>query len=613
VTAVSRALACLALLWGGAAALDPATWPTGLETLRLLGSLVLLPAAMRLPSRAARVACGLAWGLLLVGTRTPLRPEDVAADFRTFYAGAQALFGEGRSPYTVYGVTAFPFPTFPLVWALSLGGRLDAAAAYAAFTLLQLALLGLLVALARRLQPGAGADPEVVVLQGALLVQPPVLAGLAWGNSGALGGACVSLALWAWLARPGRASRHAAAAALACAWMVKPQLLMSVLFFLVSAGRELRRPAAARSRAAAIGRLLIPWSAAALALSLLLTMPAPLRTHADFVDAARRWHTDVAASHANNLAPAARLASAAQRLLDVPVARSLPPLGGAVAVCVLLANLRSLAAGRRDALSAILPWLLSSLLWSPLIWDWYLTLVLAAPLVLVHGAAAGDRSRPAAALLPLWAGIACCTTASASLFPAGLLLLYGHALRARTRPFPFPFARSSGKGGNPPEGGGWRSPESRAARQRGACRARRGGTPMLWLPAVLRRWLAGAGRTRLATRTAGQGDMPIRDLLRVAIAEKEQVFAFRKGRLLAFCPHALASGPNGPYVLAFLVAMDAELLDLPTPRRWTWIPLAELGTVMRRPGEWFSGPPESRPVLRSLTIEVEALPEVHAA
>ncbi len=129
----------------------------------------------------------------------------------------------------------------------------------------------------------------------------------------------------------------------------------------------------------------------------------------------------------------------------------------------------------------------------------------------------------------------------------------------------------------------------------------------MWFAGLLRQWFR-PERARVAVRTPAEGDAPIRDLLRTAILQREQVVAFRNGRPVTFCPHALASGPNGLYVLAFMIAGEGHVLDdgFASPKRWRWIALAELGTVMRRPGDWFSAPPDSRPLLRSVSILVEA-------
>ncbi len=129
----------------------------------------------------------------------------------------------------------------------------------------------------------------------------------------------------------------------------------------------------------------------------------------------------------------------------------------------------------------------------------------------------------------------------------------------------------------------------------------------MWFSGLLRRWFR-PERAPVAIRTPAEGDIPIRDLLRTAILQREQVVAFRNGGPVTFCPHVLASGPNGLYVLVFMIAGEAQIQDegFSSPKRWRWIALAELGTAMRQPGTWFSGPPDSRPLLRSVSILVEA-------
>jgi len=421
----------IAVAIGLLALLDSGNWPIRGEVIRVAASLVLVGGALCLRRRGARPLLAGAWLGLLAGAGMPVPPAQVGADFETFYRGAQALFGAGSSPYTAAGATAFPFPTFPLVHVLSLAGRLSITQAHLVFAAVSVGLLGLAFWLLLRLleRPAAGsrAEPARLLLQAGLMVQPPVLAGLAWGNSGPLAGAAVAAGLWWWLHDGTRASCHAAAAA-----MVKPQLLMAALFFLACAARESLRPPERRSRAAAIGRLILPWGAALLLASLPVLAPASLAAYQDFFEVARRWHAEVAATHANNLALATLLAELAGRAWGIPVATGAPRIAALLGLLVLAANLRSLRRREADALPAFLPWLLSSLLWTSLVWDWYLTLVLAAPLAMVGlpPSAAPPRPREAVTLV---AGIACCTTASVTFFPAGLLLLYAHSHRLSRR------------------------------------------------------------------------------------------------------------------------------------------------------------------------------------
>ncbi len=98
-----------------------------------------------------------------------------------------------------------------------------------------------------------------------------------------------------------------------------------------------------------------------------------------------------------------------------------------------------------------------------------------------------------------------------------------------------------------------------------------------------------------------------RQLLREALLRKEQVLGYHKERLTVFCPHALASGPGGEYVLAFIIIGEPDPgADFTSPKRWRWLRLADLRPTARRAGLWFSAPRETRPLLGSVIVELEA-------
>ena len=137
--------------WATAAAIPVAlgamayrgAWPTPAEAV-LFGATILCVLGMfHLPSRAARVSSAAAWVLLLIVWGLPTPARSIGVDFRTFYDGAELLYKRGDSPYLAQGTTAFPFPTFPLVWALSLAGRLSSDDTSPVFVLLQSALLAI--------------------------------------------------------------------------------------------------------------------------------------------------------------------------------------------------------------------------------------------------------------------------------------------------------------------------------------------------------------------------------------------------------------------------------------------------------------------------------------
>lgn len=403
-------------------------WPTPAEAVLFGATILCVLGTFYLPSRAARVSSAAAWVLLLIVWGLPTPARSLGIDFRTFYDGAELLYKRGDSPYLAQGTTAFPFPTFPLVWALSLAGRLSSNDTFLLFVLLQSALLAIGYILLDRTarqealsQPG---DPAQRIVQAGLLFHPTVLSGIALGNSGALAGAAIMWAVWFWRCGRNRTSLHASAIFLNLGWMIKPQLLMACLFFLCTWGWESWRAEGCRSRAASVGQLLLPWAGVLLGVSLLLSPPVILSAYREFPGVALTWHTRIAESYPTNYALSAILAKAMARGWSVPVSQSLPLLTVGIALPLVLWNILSLVPGKLDSLAAFFPWLLTSLFWTSLVWEWYFVLVLAAPALMLAFKArlAGDRWD---LRLPL--ALACTMVFSSFLFMLGLIWLYCHA------------------------------------------------------------------------------------------------------------------------------------------------------------------------------------------
>jgi hypothetical protein len=401
-------------------------WPMPDEWALFAASLVTIAAVLRLPGRSGRLGCALVWIALLVWHGLPTPERSIGADFQTFYDGAYLLFTRGESPYRATGTTAFPFPTFALVWLLSLAGRLGQEATFMAFVVVEDLLLAGVFLLARRAAAGH-AVPEPIdaardlILVG-LLLHPTVLAGIGVGNSSVVAGALIAAGVWAWQCDSSRWFPHTGAVLVNLAWMVKPQLLMATAFFLTAWLLE-RRPRA-RSRAAAIGRLIIPWGAGLVVASILIAPQAMSQAYADFPGVAAHWHDTIAATYPNNYAPAAVLAKALARLVGLSVSPTLAVLWIGITLLLLAWNLAALRRGPVDSPRAAYPWLLASLLWSSLVWEWYLALAVVAVLgvVLTPGVREG-RGRSASALW-LAAGIALTMVVSSFAFTVGVAVLY---------------------------------------------------------------------------------------------------------------------------------------------------------------------------------------------
>jgi hypothetical protein len=424
-------------------------WPPPDERVLFAASLVTVAGVLRLPGRSGRLACALAWIALLVWHGLPTSERSIGADFRTFYDGAHLLFARGASPYLAAGTTAFPFPTFALVWLLSLAGRLGPDTTVVAFVVVEVLLLAAAFLMARRAAAGPPVPSDVArdLLLVGLLLHPTVLAGIGVGNSSVVAGVLMVAAVWAWQRDSSRWFPHSGAILVNLAWMVKPQLLMATAFFLaawllerypratwnLSAASVASSRPRVRSRAAAIGRVIVPWGASLIVVSTLTAPGAMSQAYVDFPWVAAHWHSAIAATYPNNYAPAAVLAKALARLLGVSVLPTLAPLWIGLALLLLTWNVTTLRQGRPDSPQAAYPWLLSSLLWSSLVWEWYLTLAVAALLGLVlTPAVQTDRWRSASALW-LAAGIALTMVVSSFAFTVGVVVLYCHsqALRAR--------------------------------------------------------------------------------------------------------------------------------------------------------------------------------------
>jgi hypothetical protein len=113
---VSTGVATVALIYRSA-------WPTSVEILLMvcgaLGVWVVLFGRFEMFGRLLATF----WLGLLVLVELGRAGMEWGGDFNTFFAGTIMLYDFGRSPYAAPGVTAFPFPTFPLIRLLSLLGH----------------------------------------------------------------------------------------------------------------------------------------------------------------------------------------------------------------------------------------------------------------------------------------------------------------------------------------------------------------------------------------------------------------------------------------------------------------------------------------------------------
>ena len=427
-------------------------WPNLPETFILVTSVVCIYGVLQLKLEPIRIVLAGLWVAMVVSIGDSMPVPQIWLDFKTFVDGANLLFDHHRSPYLAVGTTAFPFPTFLLVRALSLGGYLPFDTIGWIFFFLQVLFLALSYLLVRgvirqeRLR--STSDPAIGLIQGGLILHPAIYFSLLYGQSGVIAGAALLGAIWCWRCGNNRWWWHGAGILLNLAWMIKPQLLMAAGFFLASWLRERKLIPRGGTSDAAIGRLILPWSAALIALSLPIAFPASLMAYRDFFVVALRWHTYISEILPNNYAASAILAKAGLRISGISVSQSLPILSTAGAGLVLLWNWLSLVRAKPNSLRAFVPWLLASLLWTSLVWPFYLSLVIAGLLLLV--AYERDCHSPPARARSLWlaTGVGLTMVFSSFAFTLGILLLYFQShevLAGETATFPM-------------EGGGKRAP-----------------------------------------------------------------------------------------------------------------------------------------------------------
>jgi hypothetical protein len=271
-------------------------------------------------------------------------------------------------------------------------------------------------------QPGS--DLPMALIQAGILFHPAVMLALYYGQSSVLAGAFLAAAVWCWRCKSHAFWRHAAAVSLNLAWMTKPQLLMAAAYFVASWLLSFRRSRAPQCSAAVIGRLMGPWCVALIMISLALDFHGHAAAYRDFFSVASSWFTVIALVSPNNYAVGAIVAKAVARYGGFPVLEMLEILTALGAGLVLAWNIVSLRSAPRGTLLAFLPWLVASLLWTSLMWRFYLSLIIAGMMLLI----ASDVKAPPVVLQwrTLWVagGIGLTMVLGSFAFTLGILLLY---------------------------------------------------------------------------------------------------------------------------------------------------------------------------------------------
>jgi hypothetical protein len=96
------------------------------------------------------------------------------------------------------------------------------------------------------------------------------------------------------------------------------------------------------------------------------------------------------------------------------------------------------------------------------------------------------------------------------------------------------------------------------------------------------------------------------EVIRCAVAEREQVWAYVDGHLIRLCPHALGWRGDEAYVLALVLRERPGTAVEAAPWEWLlgweWLPVAALESPCRRQGDWITCPREQRPPTDFLSV-----------
>ena len=421
-TIVSICVAGVAMTMRGA-------WPTPSEMFILPATVACIYGALRATHANARILFAGLWTAVVVFAGISIDPpQQLWPDFRLWWDSAELLFEKHQSPYLLPGATAFPFPTYMVVYASRFGGLLPFESAAWLLVAMQLACVGLLYFFVRgvivREGLAVGSGYADLLLQGLLLLHPTMLFVLYYGQSGIIAGTLLGGAVWCWRCGKGRLWWHGSAILMNLAWMVKPQLLMATAFFFLSWLHDTWFGKRSGNSAAAIGELLAPWCVGLLSISVPLAFPVYLMAYRDFISVAIHAHTYNAEVSPNNYALASILSKAGMRLLGIPVAQSLPLVATIGAVILVLWNFLSLQHAKGNTPLVFVPWLLASFLWASSAWRFYLTFLMAGLLLLV--AYRDERISSGFHLNSFWlaSGIGLTMVLSSFAFTLGILILF---------------------------------------------------------------------------------------------------------------------------------------------------------------------------------------------
>lgn len=322
-------------------------------------------------------------------------------DFKINLAGAREMYGHGRTPYHIeqeyhlpnYSVS-FPFPTYAMFWMSSGFGRWGGTTAGIVFTLLNVAAACALIALSLKL---ADVDLESLLERSSswlflivlfVAVNSQIWTTVFMGQTATIAACLIVLGIW--FARTSFVPHEAIAGlALALGLLIKPNFTPLLLYFFFAWRHA--RVRSERARAAAVLHVVLFTGAFALFLVLgSIASGVRVATYADFV------HTSIPIVEREIFEP--NNVSVSGALADIA-----PGLRSPRAVTVVLLLITVLL-GFKYRLVSWAPWLVLSLLISPITWAFYTALLLPVQLRLARVCSQKD-DRVGLALLVISMGL----------------------------------------------------------------------------------------------------------------------------------------------------------------------------------------------------------------
>lgn len=101
------------------------------------------------------------------------------------------------------------------------------------------------------------------------------------------------------------------------------------------------------------------------------------------------------------------------------------------------------------------------------------------------------------------------------------------------------------------------------------------------------------------------------DLIRQAIADKQQIIAVYGGHMREMCPHAIGLGPKGNEQAIFYqfggTSSKGDASKMPEAEKWRCLPLEGLSDLVVRAGDWHTGGNHSiaNTCIATLDLEVD--------